>query len=107
MADPYKGMPGVSDPANNLVTINLDDFNNMTWGLKSLRIVNDQESWATVKVLTMHDNIVTLDIPPNCVWIEPLRVKRVFESDTTAGLGIAGYTDILTGDEVKPDENPE
>lgn len=103
MADPYaKDSPGVADPANNLVSIPIDDFNDFAWGVKSLRITNPESTWATVKVKTMIGNELTLDIPPNCVWIEPLRIKRLYETGTDfATLTILGYTDIETGDEVK------
>lgn len=108
MADPYsKDSPGVADPASNLVLISVDDFADMSWGCKALRIANPSDSWGEVKVKTMFDNEITLDIPPQSVWIEPLRIKRIYETGTTVGLIIAGYTDIATGDEVKTGDGPE
>ena len=94
MHDPYgRDTPGVSDPANNLITITPDDAEDLSVGVKALRIFNPNTDAATIALVTMLGKTVTLTVPASCVWIEPVRALRVLETGTTAELVIHGYTD--------------
>lgn len=89
MRDIYsKDSPGVADPANNLVP--LFEGEDLLVGVKALRIVNESDSWTYPEVVTMLGETIEIPIPPNCVWIEPLRITRIENDD---GCNFAGYTE--------------
>lgn len=95
MFDPYRrDKPGLSDPANNLVVITPDDDNDIPLGVKSLRIFSTSEAVTTVHAVTVAGDTVSFNIPPLTLWTEPLRIKRLL-TQTSAGLTIHGYTDIM------------
>lgn len=88
MSDPYiKDSLGVADPANNIYELPIDV---LPVGVKSLRITNDTAGWLPITVVTVVGEEVTLDIPPNTVWIEPLRISEIVAA---TGLTVHGYTD--------------
>lgn len=93
MFDPYaRDTPGVSDPANDLFLIT-PSADELPRGVKALRIWNPTASPGTIAVVTVGGNAVSIVVPAESVWVEPLRVTTVKLAGTTAGLTIHGYTD--------------
>ena len=93
MIDPYRrDTPGLSDPANNLIPIIADDANDLSLGIKALRIWNPNDFTATIHVITIVGDQVAFSVPALSLWTEPLRVSRVLTT-TTSGVVLHGYTD--------------
>lgn len=94
MHDPYRrDRPGMNDPANDLIDITPHDTDTIPVGIKALRIYNPNSAAAIIHVESVAGNEVNLIVPALSLWTEPLRVRRVFETGTAAGLTIQGYTD--------------
>lgn len=94
MFDPYaRDTPSVSDPANDLFLINPDDAELLERGVKALRVWNPTEEVATVSGVTSMGSAFTIAVPAGSLWVEPLRVKSIAATGTTAGVVIHGYTD--------------
>lgn len=94
MFDPYaRDVPSVNDPANDLFLIDPSDSAELTRGVKALRIFNPSASAATIAVITVGGSSLSLTVPAESLWVEPLRVRAINASGTTAGLVIHGYTD--------------
>lgn len=97
MIDPYKkDTPGMSDPAKNLILITPDDENDIPVGVKALRIFNSNGTTSTVAVITATGDAVSLNIPALSLWSEPLRIERLMDTGTSAGVIVHGYTDAKT-----------
>lgn len=97
MIDPYKkDTPGMSDPAKNLILITPDDDNDIPVGVKALRIFNSNASTATIAVITATGDEAAFSIPALSLWSEPLRINRLMDTGTSAGVVVHGYTDAST-----------
>lgn len=83
-------------PASNIFEITPSDTVELTRVAKALRIYNPNDTVATITVTPRkrEDNTSEiLTIPPLCVIAEPLEVRKVWETGTSVGLIIHGYTD--------------
>lgn len=95
MYDPYKNdVPGVESPAANIIEITPSDSDEIVVGVKSLRLFNNSPTLATISVETSVGEQITLPIPGGAFYVEPLRVRKVFFTGTSASLIIHGYTDV-------------
>lgn len=98
MIDPYRrDVPGLADPATNLIPIIPNDDEDLPIGIKALRIWNPNEFTATLHVITMADDLVSFSVPALSLWTEPLRIKRILTA-TSNGVVLHGYTDRKASD---------
>lgn len=94
MFDPYaRDAPSVGEPANDLFAITPSDTENIQRGVKAFRVFNPNNEAASLTVETVSGSTVTIWVPANSLWVEPLRVRAVLQTGTTEGLSIHGYTD--------------
>ena len=95
--DPYaRDAPGLNDPASNLVLVTPDDDNDLPIAGKALRVWNPTVSAAQITLDTGLGDTVVIDVPAESLWTEPLRVIKVHDTGTTAGMTIHVYTDRPT-----------
>lgn len=98
MEDPYgKALKDLDAAALNAFEIVPSATTDIEAGIKALKIVNKTAGWITVRVRTMRQDDVDIDVPANAVWVDPIRIERVL-STTPAYPGdgtirIFGYTD--------------
>jgi hypothetical protein len=84
--------PNLQNAATRLIAISQDDVNNLSQVCKGLRIYNSGAA-ATIRITTAGGDDVTLNIPAATLWIEEVVVSKVWDTGTTDGLVIHGYTD--------------
>lgn len=101
--DPYRSQSAeLSTSAHNAFEIVPHPTNDIECGIKALKVVNKTADWLTVRVLTMRDDEVDIDVPPSAVWLDPIRVRKVLSTTPAYVAGgtmrIFGYTDA-EGDE--------
>lgn len=98
MDDPYgKALKDLGSAALNAFEIVPNVAADIEAGIKALKIINKTTGWITVRVRTMRQDDVDIDVPGNSIWVDPIRIERVL-STTPAYPGdgtirIFGYTD--------------
>lgn len=96
-ADPFYGMPRDNDdPAMDTVLVTPSDGANLSAYAKSFRVyVPTTIAEATVKVTPLNAlddaNTVTLKYQPGVTY-EPLAVRKIWATGTTAGIEIHAHT---------------
>lgn len=87
----------LDESALNFFEIVPDAGNDLEAEIKGLKVVNKTANWITVHVRTEREDDGDIDVPPNSVWFDPIRLQRVL-STTPAYPGdgtirVFGYTD--------------
>lgn len=91
--DPYAyEVPKLDTTASNMILLTPHETNNIVVGIKSMRIWNPNVAAASIVVQTLVGEIVTFLVPPQSLWVEPIRIRKLLTA-TTAGCIIHGYTD--------------
>ena len=96
MQDVYLGekRTNMEAAASSLFLIAPHDTNEITKGVKSIRIANKSDAWDVVTLRCIGDESDrAVDVPPKSLVIEPLRVRYVRATGTGATLVIHGYSD--------------
>lgn len=93
--DPYANYPKTPlTPARQLVAVALDDSNDLVVYAKALRVYVPSTIPEALVVLLPLDaadaSPITLKFTPG-VWVEPIMIRRVLATGTTAGLGLHAY----------------
>lgn len=82
----------LSHSASRILAVMPDDENDLTDCSKALRVLNPTALFVSVRVTTVGGDEATLRYPPG-LTIEPLRIARVWETDTSPDIEIHIYTD--------------
>lgn len=85
--------PSLDNAATRVIPITPDDDADLPRACKALRIYNPTAAAVTVKLTSTGGDTVTLDIPPSTLWIEEIVTQKVFETGTSVGITIHGYSD--------------
>jgi hypothetical protein len=94
MYNPYSRFENsIETSASRALAITPDDTKPLAAVCKALRIWNPGSTVATIHVKTLGNDEVTLHVPAETLWVEPLMITHVLKSGTTTGVILIGYSD--------------
>lgn len=94
MKNPYLHHgPNLVNSATSVFPIVPSDVDDLPKVIKALRVWNAEAAAANIHYTTVDGDEVTVSVPANTLWSEPVVIKKVHATGTTATLVLHGYSD--------------